>query len=108
MASTAELCYNIYHVERNGRLRGDPWSLRQTGIYHKIGLQDGHSCYILLQPTEHTRRKLNTALHEPDSETRGTIQTFIRTQSAILFSMAGNWPDYIRDIGIDLDKLVRR
>jgi len=93
-------------VERNGRPRGDPWSLRQTGIYHRTGLQDDRSCYILLQPTECTRRKLDAALRSPDDYAAGIVQTLVRTHGAILLSMAENWPDYIRDLSAQLDELV--
>jgi hypothetical protein len=34
-----EFCYNIRYFELNGRGRGNPWSLRQTGCLSKVPVQ---------------------------------------------------------------------
>ncbi|EGU86124.1 hypothetical protein FOXB_03360 [Fusarium oxysporum f. sp. conglutinans Fo5176] len=42
-----EFCYNIRYFELNGRKRGNPWSLRQTGMYQNCVLRK-QSRWILL------------------------------------------------------------
>ncbi|CAF9925437.1 MAG: hypothetical protein HETSPECPRED_005836 [Heterodermia speciosa] len=45
----AELCYNVRHFELHGRQLEDPWSCRQSAIYHKYELLNGKSNWIIIQ-----------------------------------------------------------
>ena len=44
-----ELCYNVRHFEYHGRQLDDPWSCRQSAIYHKYELLNGTSNWIIIQ-----------------------------------------------------------
>lgn len=42
-------------MELNGRQRGSPWSLRQTGVYQRYDPMTHQSKWILLQPSDYMR-----------------------------------------------------
>src|SRR5438045_1558114 len=65
-----EFCYSIRYMEKNGRETGDPWSLRQSGVYQKVDAQTGNSTWILLQPAESIRQRLRKSLEELGEHTR--------------------------------------
>lgn len=48
--ASSEISFNVRYPEKNGRSRGDPWSMRQTGIYHAYDHEAQRSICILLQP----------------------------------------------------------
>ena len=101
-----EFCYNLRYVERNGRNHGDPWSLRQTGVYHSYDYKSQKSIWIILQPStyvlEHIENVLRT-LPRDDSLSRGG---YMLLHCFILSSMERNWRDYIEDLQTRLDGLV--
>ena len=96
-----ELCYNLHHVERNGRNRGNPWSLRQTGIYHQIDLTTKRSGWIFIQASGLTREEIFRAL-SVDRFRENPMLLHLE----VLFTMARNWPDYIEYLSSKLDELV--
>ncbi len=100
------MCYNIHHVERNGRDYGDPWSLRQTGIYHKFRLGAPRSCWILLQPTKYSCMRLEHVLEKFVPGNKNWLEAIVRAHNALLTSMMHNWPEYIQYLGSRLDELV--
>lgn len=46
-----EITYNLRYATKNGRQHGDPWSIRQSGVYHKFNTKTHTSVWILLQPS---------------------------------------------------------
>ena len=46
---TPDLCYNVRHFEYHGRQLDDPWSCRQSAIYHRYELLNGRSNWIIIQ-----------------------------------------------------------
>ena len=105
---SAEICYNVHHMERNGRQQGNPWSLRQTGVYHRWGGNDSPCCFILLQPPQNTCSGLSDILRSVNAEEADTVEAFANIHNAILFSVARTWPDYIQYLSLSLDELVGR
>lgn len=48
--SYCEIGYNLYHVEEHGRpALKDPWSVRQTAVYHKLCFAQQSSTWIFVQ-----------------------------------------------------------
>ena len=96
-----ELCYNVHHVEKNGRNRGDPWSLRQIGIYHQINLTTRRSSWIFMQPPSIVRDVIFRTV-KVDRFRENPMLLHID----ILSSITKNWPYYIEDISSEVDELV--
>jgi hypothetical protein len=96
-----ELCYNVHHVEKNGRNRGNPWSLRQTGIYHQINLVTKRSSWIFIQLSSTARNKVIGALKDEAFRENPML-----LHLDVLFAMAMNWPSYIEYLSYKLDELV--
>ena len=67
----SELCYIVQYVDKNGRDRGDPWSLRQTGVYEQVDIETGKSVWIILQPSSSARQCLEQGLQTLDQDTYG-------------------------------------
>ena len=95
------MCYIIHHVEKNGRNRGNPWSLRETGIYHQINIATGSSRWIFIQPSGPTREDIIQNL-----ELGELRQSPFDLHAEVLLSMARNWPEYIEYLSQKLDEMV--
>jgi hypothetical protein len=97
-----EICYKIQYVERNGRNRGDPWSLRQVGIYQKSSFESGRSIWIFAQLPNILRARLQQTLREAAEQDQSPMKFH-----AILFSVIGrNWTAYIEDLYSQVAELV--
>ncbi|KAI0811762.1 hypothetical protein GGR55DRAFT_641679 [Xylaria sp. FL0064] len=55
-----ETCYTVRFFEKNDRdgETNDPWSLRQTGVYHQLNAQAGTSVWILIKPSMELKNRL--------------------------------------------------
>ena len=101
-----ELSYILQFVEKNGRNRGDPWSLRQTGIYQQATIKSHQSAWIFLQLSCSTRIILENALRSSsgcysDSDSPMTLHALL------LGGTVDNWGEYIRDLSAQLRDMVR-
>jgi len=92
-------------MELNKRGRGDPWSLRQCGIYQQIGLIDGRSRWIFLQLSKAMRTKLEQNLKLGSTKTGG-INAII-PHIICISDMAVNWQSYLEYLNTQLAALVR-
>ena len=84
-----EICYNILYVEKHSRDLRDPWSLRQTGIYHQFcdGLTE--SRWVILNPAETVSLRLEL-LFQSDSH-----QCYLALHCEFLLLLSSNWTAYI-------------
>jgi hypothetical protein len=90
-------------MAQNGRNRGDPWSLRQTGVYQKSDFSTGKSAWILMQLAVDTRAHLEERLTD-----RGiSLQNPMQFHTLILLSTARSWTDYLEHLDAQLTELVR-
>lgn len=104
----AEFCYNLEHTQLNGRNRGDPWSLRQCGIYQQICLTTRRSCWILLQVSNQAHSKLDQALRSY-SHRNSSLGVHPMVPHLIFISaMAANWRAYLQHLRSKLTILVCR
>jgi hypothetical protein len=103
-----EVCYTFRYMEKNGRTSGNPWSLRQTGVYQQTHLETGRSTWILLQPSsglrEHLRKLL---LHSATRETSFTIDP-MQLHQLILYMGLNQFGDFIEDLQSEIMQLVRQ
>lgn len=101
----AEICYVLHYMAKNGRNRGDPWSMRQTAIYQQMCLESGRSSWILLHPSKDTRAQLEQELIN-FKETNDSEQNHMHLHNTFLLSTAHNWEDYLEDLHQQLADLV--
>ena len=100
------MCYNIRFVELNERDSGDPWSLRQMGVYEKFKFQSRSSKWILLQPSPAALQALEDGLRSRGHD----LHSFTNSMSLhtrLLFTSSRQWPDYIDYLRAQLERLVR-
>lgn len=84
-------------MEKNKRLHGDPWSLRQTGVYHKCtGVTESSltNLWILLHPSPRT--KLHKRLEMTSVSNLETDP--LRLHLLIFSSYMDNWRQYFHDM----------
>lgn len=96
-----EICYNLHYMAKNGRNRGDPWSLRQTGVYQKSYLSTGRSAWMLMQLAADTRIHLEEKLKSGGAPTQNLMQF----HTLILLSTGRNWTDYLEHLDAQLTEL---
>ena len=88
-----EICYNILFMEKHGQPLSDPWSLRQTGVYHQQKNDLTPSRWIFLNLTSRTRSELDFHLkskHNPCS-----LSLHVR----LLDILGSNWAEYVEYLG---------
>lgn len=90
----------------NGRNCGDPWSLRQIGVYEKLNFETRSSKWILLQPSSVALQSLEDGLrsrkHDLDCVTNS-----MSLHTILLFTSSRQWPDYIDHLRAQVESLVR-
>ncbi|KAM6513264.1 hypothetical protein FALCPG4_015710 [Fusarium falciforme] len=96
--SAYEFCYNIRYFELNGRGRGNPWSLRQTGVYQRC-LSNQQSAWVLLTYSSYLVDRVSAALGEESRSTCGPCKaSSLMLHFFILSAAARNWGQYIEDL----------
>ncbi|KAF2474370.1 uncharacterized protein BDR25DRAFT_340867 [Lindgomyces ingoldianus] len=99
-----ELSYILQFVERNGRNRGNPWSIRQTGVYQQAKLDNRQSVWIFLQVSTPTRGVLEDKLRRQLS-CHGESDSPVALHALLLRATAGNWGEYVRGLSAQLRDL---
>jgi hypothetical protein len=94
------------YVSPNGRSRGDPWSLRQFGVYQQIGISQQASTWILLQLPGEMRSKLEKTLQGKLYNTNDLGIDPMVPHLIFISSMATNWQPYIEHLHSQLTSLV--
>ena len=103
MRRYAEFCYNIRYFELNGRGRGDPWSLRQTGVYQQYR-SDGRSRWVLLNYSQYMEDRVEAALQESCHSKCHEIP--LQLHLFIILAATRNWEGYIGDLQQRVTALV--
>ncbi|OAL55030.1 hypothetical protein IQ07DRAFT_628704 [Pyrenochaeta sp. DS3sAY3a] len=99
-----EASYIIQYVERNGRNRGDPWSLRQTGVYSQTNYSTRHSSWIFLHLAESTRSLLEDELRSLSEETESKGDP-LALHALLLIATVDNWGEYVQDLSTKIRSL---
>lgn len=106
-SSGTELTYNVRYFELNERGRGNPWSLRQTGVYQKC-LSSQQSMWIFINFSEYLRGRLGDALQERSKSTSCCCATPVFMPHLFLISGATrNWDLYLEFLRKKLKTFVR-
>ncbi|PQE04902.1 cmgc cdk kinase protein [Rutstroemia sp. NJR-2017a BBW] len=102
-----ESAYVIRRVELNGRGNSDPWSIRQTGVYHgiktstsatsqKLRQMDLQSKFLIIAPSKNAESKMAQHL-EQAALSKSSISPWNIHRIIISDSLAG-WQDYMASI----------
>ncbi|KAH7350699.1 hypothetical protein BKA65DRAFT_243414 [Rhexocercosporidium sp. MPI-PUGE-AT-0058] len=99
--SNYEISYQVRYMERNNRSHGDPWSLRQTGVYHKYSaLSDAAATptnlWILLHPMQNS--VVSKRLENITAEDIRNDANPLRFHLLITSSYIDNWRMYLHDM----------
>ncbi|KAI1750908.1 hypothetical protein F4782DRAFT_531944 [Xylaria castorea] len=97
LPSDLETCYTIRFFERNNRVgeMNDPWSLRQTGVYHRLHALTGTSVWILIKPSLELKNRLPKKIQAfwCNKDLRNVRHVLVHI-TILTFSLYG-WRDYI-------------
>lgn len=97
-----EICYNILYVERHNRRLRDPWSLRQTGVYHQFCNDMTYSRWILLNLGDSF-----TWIPKEFLEDRSDTCP-LNLHAQLLATSGSHWTEYIEYLELELQKHVSR
>jgi hypothetical protein len=95
-----DIFYQLRYPERNGRKHGDPWSLRQTGVYHRYSMPAsgiGQNFCLLLHPMQDSKAQKRISSAAASGMTATTIGLDpLRLHVMIISSYVHNWCWYLR------------
>ncbi|KAI1157642.1 hypothetical protein F5B18DRAFT_644278 [Nemania serpens] len=93
-----ELCYSIRYFELNGRGRGNPWSLRQTGVYQRCH-STTQSTWLVLNYSDYMNQRIEAALEEEKNSARESCKAMQLLPHLFIISAATrNWRSYIESL----------
>ena len=93
-------------MEMNKRQDGDPWSLRQLGVYQQISISTGNSTWIILQATESVRTQLEQSLKLRLETDREDDRAGFLFHLIFLSSTAWNWQEYLEYLHLQVSIFV--
>lgn len=93
----AEISYIIRFFERNSWGEGNPWSLRQTAIYHRLHLSSADGCWILVKPSPDFQGLLKEKLEALHSNINPASHRHITIHVLALYFTLRNWRDFLTD-----------
>jgi len=101
------ISYQIRYREENFRGGSNPWSLRQTGVYHHH--TDDHDLFILLNSTQDSAFEMRILqLLKQDTERTQLCQNLFRMHVLLFSTYMEQWRWYFRHLGAQFEKKVRR
>jgi hypothetical protein len=101
-----DLSYQYKYVEKNNRRQGNPWSIRQTGVYHSYSASSDSNLFILLHPNEESRlqKRVEATLTTP-SAMIPLHQSPLKLHLLVLSTYFSNWRWYLQDLGDVFSKM---
>ena len=90
-----DCAYGLRYVELNNRGKAEPWSIRQTAIYHKYKPDTKSSTWIMVSASPNTRRVLERYISS--SEDLASLKAF-ELHLLMIDAALANWPQYIMDL----------
>ncbi|KAF5876967.1 uncharacterized protein Bfra_001325 [Botrytis fragariae] len=101
-----DLMYVIRQVELNGRGGTNPWSIRQTAVYHgrkhdgisalPVSIKSTPSVLLIIAPTSNAEMRMTAYLEERAADKRQTLSWNLH-RLVVSDSLSG-WPDYMASL----------
>jgi hypothetical protein len=99
-----ELGYYIKYVAPHGRtFPKDPFSVRETGVYHKFDSASQESTWIFMQASDSFKDRLRRT-YERSNDTVPMNQFLMH--ASIFYSVSEHWRDYLVYLEDTFSKLV--
>jgi hypothetical protein len=99
-----ELGYNLKYVAPHGRtFPKDPFSIRETGIYHRFDSETQESIWIFMQASDALKDRLRRT-YERSNDTVPMNQFLMH--ASIFHSVSEYWRDYLVYLEDTFSKLV--
>ncbi|OJD40786.1 magnesium transport protein transmembrane region [Diplodia corticola] len=100
-SGVSEYCYLLKYVEKNGRAHlSDPWSIRQTAIYHRfVHRSDDHTFIILNSSASSRQRLLRTKAETTLLPTWADVHTLAASRAS------AQWRAYLNELEEKLEFL---
>lgn len=96
----------LHYFENNGRAEGDPWSPRQTAVYHQYNASGNQSSWILIKPSPHLEKPLQAELEGVSRLALSGKGRAARLHVMFTYFALRNWPDYIAAQTTKLERFV--
>jgi hypothetical protein len=95
-----DLSYQFKYAERNNRRQGNPWSIRQTGVYHHHSASTNSNLFIFLHPNPSSRlqSRIEEAVAFP-STVSAINENPLKLHTLAMSSYFDNWRWYLKDLG---------
>lgn len=100
-----ELAYGLRYAELNNRSIHDPWSIRQTAVYHKFKANDQSSSWVMIAASKNTEISLDRYIKS--SENIAQLNPF-EIHLIVLDTALANWRSYIVGLTERITQQVRR
>jgi hypothetical protein len=95
----SESCFLLQHVEQHGREgQNDPWSIRQTGLYHRSDQALNQDTDIIVNPSDRLQERLK--------ELKASTSAAANVNLLLMSTTTRNWRPYLDYLESRLDVLV--
>jgi hypothetical protein len=104
-----DIFYQFWYVEKNNRKHGDPWSVRQTGVYHRFSITDSlkaENFWLLLHPMPNSKAQTRMRIATEKLGEDEMVRDPLRLHVLIMSSYVDNWRWYLHDIKRQYTELV--
>ena len=100
--------YAFKYPEKTNRDTDEPWSIRQTALYHQIQYDDQKSTFFAISPYKNTKgeQRLIRWLQQA-APTENATQDIIRVHSVLFDTYIDGWREYMTHYESELEELVR-
>ena len=106
MTVVAELCYNLRFVQHNGRTLGDPWSLRQIGVYQKYDRTNGRSVWIFISASDVPHQAVDAVRQSSTFNDERRLSTVVMVHAALFETATFEWRTYLESLDAQIELLV--
>ena len=94
-----ESCFLLQHVEQHGREgQSDPWSIRQTGVYHRSDKALNQDTDLIVNPSDRLQERLK--------ELKTSTSAAANVSLLLMSTTTRNWRPYLDYLESRLDVLV--
>jgi hypothetical protein len=95
----SESCFLLQHVEQHGREeQSDPWSIRQTGVYHRSDKALNQDTDLIVNPSDRLQERLK--------ELKASTSAAADVSLLLMSTTTRNWRPYLDYLESRLDILV--
>jgi hypothetical protein len=106
LTGTTELCYNLRFVQHNGRTEGDPWSLRQIGVYQKYEGTTRRSVWIFISASDVPQQAIEAVRQSNAFDLEPRLSGIVAFHAALLETAALEWHTYLESLNAQIELLV--